>query len=250
MRRLLFFIIIPIHFILGLPYLGIVYFVGLFNKQMQYKMAYRYNQLTSWWIMTIAGAKFVIEGKENLSPPSNVLYVSNHRSMLDIPSLILHSKQPILFIGKDTIKNWPFIGWWLHAMGGLFLDRSSARAGLKTILTAIDRIKAGESCVIFPEGTRSKTDELMPFKQGSLKLASKTGVPIIPISILGTDDVFENNHINLKSETVYLSAGEPIDLNSLSKEDQRRSGEYVRQVIQTMYSQQLAKQAKEKTQVF
>ncbi len=204
-------------------------------------MAYGYNRLTSWWLYTIAGAKIEAEGLENLKTDSNVLYVSNHRSMLDIPLMILHSKDPIIFIGKSSIRFWPFIGWWLHAMGGLYLDRDNAREGLKTILAAIERIKGGESCIIFPEGTRSQTREMLPFKQGSLKLASKTGVPIIPISILGTADVFENNFVNLKPETVYFSVGKPIHLSNLNPEDKRQSAAFVQSVIDDMYQKQLKK---------
>lgn len=247
MRRLYFFLVMPIHFLAGLPYLGLTLFVGLFNHELQVLMAYRYNQLTSWWLYTIAGAKVVAKGTENFNLDTNVVYVSNHRSMLDIPLVMLNSKKPIIFIGKDSIKKWPFIGWWLQAMDGLLLDRSSPRAGLKTILEAIELIKSGRSCIIYPEGTRSKTKEMLPFKQGSLKLASKSNVPIVPISVLGTEDVFENNHINLTPDTVYLTVGEPIYLDQLSKEDQLKSAAYVQAIIQEMYTEQLElqKQAKQ-----
>jgi 1-acyl-sn-glycerol-3-phosphate acyltransferase len=159
---------------------------------------------------------------------------------------MLYSKKPIIFIGKDSIKKWPFIGSWLLAMDGLLLDRSSARAGLQTILKAIELIKNGNSCIIYPEGTRSKDKEMLPFKQGSFKLASKTGVPIIPISILGTADVFENNKVNLKPETVYLNVGKPILLSDLSTEDQAKSAVYVQNVINEMFQEQLKKQQEAK----
>ncbi len=238
MRRLYFFIIMPIHFLAGLPYLGIILLIGLFNHDLQVLLAYRYNQLTSWWLYKIAGAKIIAKGIENFDQDTNVVYVSNHRSMLDIPLVMLHSKKPIIFIGKDSIKKWPFIGWWLQAMDGLLLDRSSPRAGLKTILEAITLIKSGRSCIIYPEGTRSKTKDMLPFKQGSLKLASKSNVPIVPISVLGTEDVFENNHINLSPDTVYITVGEPIYLDQLSKEDQLKSAPYIQKVIEKMYKEQ------------
>lgn len=239
MRRLLFFIVMPIHFLAGLPYLGLIHLVGLFNRPLRRKMAYKYNRLTAWWLYRVSGAKFVIKGLENVPKDTNFLLVSNHRSMLDIPLVMLQFKDPLIFIGKDAIRKWPFIGWWLNAMDGLFINRTSPKEGLKTILTAIERIKAGESCIIYPEGTRTKTKEIQPFKQGSLKLASKTGVPVIPMAVLGTDDVFENNHINLKAETVYLTIGKPIYLSDLSKEDQLRSATYVQEIIEGMYQAQI-----------
>lgn len=246
MRRLYFCIIMPIHFLAGLPYLGLTLLVGLFNHELQVLMAYRYNQLTSWWLYKIAGAKIITKDIENLNQDTNVVYVSNHRSMLDIPLVMLYSKKPIIFIGKKSIKKWPFIGWWLLAMDGLLLDRSSPRAGLKTILEAIELIKSGRSCIIYPEGTRSKTKDMLPFKQGSLKLASKTNVPVVPISILGTEDVFESNYINLTPDTVYISVGKPIYLDQLSKEDQLKSAAYIQDIINVMYQEQLELQKQEK----
>lgn len=239
MRRIMFFILMPLHFLLSIPVLGVVHLIGTFNRPLRRKLAYKFNRVTAWLLYRISGAKFVVKGLENVPTDTNFLLVSNHRSMLDIPLIMLHFKKPMIFIGKDAIRRWPFIGWWLVAMDGLFIDRTSPKEGLKTILTAIERIRAGESCIIYPEGTRTKTKEIQPFKQGSLKLASKTGVPVIPVAVLGTDDVFENNHINLKPETVYLTIGKPIDLSELSKEDQIRSATYIQEIIETMYQAQI-----------
>ncbi len=246
MQRLKFFIFIPIHYLYGIPYLGLVYLIGLFNHPLRVKMAYGYNRLTAWWLFLAAGAKFDVEGIDNLYQDTNVLYVSNHRSMLDIPLVMKYVKEPMIFIGKDSIKKWPFIGWWLAAMDGLFLNRTSPKEGLKTILHAIDRIKQGESCIIYPEGTRSRTKEMLPFKPGSFKLATKPNIPIVPMAVLGTADVFENNKVNLKSETVYLKVGKPIILDQLDPEDKKNISKYVQNIIQEMYEELLAKQAKDK----
>ncbi len=246
MQRLKFFIFIPIHFLCGIPYLGLIHLIGLFNRPLRVKMAYGYNRLTAWWLFWAAGAKFDVEGIDNLYQDTNVLYVSNHRSMLDIPLMMKYVKKPMIFIGKDSIKKWPFIGWWLHAMDGLFLNRTNPREGLKTILHAIDRIKNGESCIIYPEGTRSRTKEMLPFKPGSFKLATKPNIPIVPMAVLGTADVFENNKINLRPEKVYLKVGKPIILDQLTSEDQRNISKYVQNIIQGMYDDLLAKQAKDK----
>lgn len=240
MRRFLFFIFISIYYLLGLPLLLIAYIIGTVNMPLRRTIAYHYNRMTGWIIFTVAGAKFITKGLENIPKDSNAVFVSNHKSMLDIPAIMRFSKRPINFIGKKSIMKWPFIGWWMAAMDGLFLDRTSPRQGLKTILTAIERIKDGESFAIFPEGTRSQSEEFLPFKQGSLKLASKSGAVIIPIAIRGTVDVFENNGLNLKPATVYFSVGEPIDLSTLSKEDQQKSASYVSEIIQKMYVDSLS----------
>ncbi|MBN2220651.1 MAG: 1-acyl-sn-glycerol-3-phosphate acyltransferase [Vallitaleaceae bacterium] len=242
MRRILFILLIPLHYILGIPWLLLTFLVGVFNRKLRRRMAYRFNRITSWLIMTIAGATFIVDGKDNLPKDTTVLYVSNHRSMLDIPTLVLQSKQPINFIGKKSLLKWPFVGWWMYAMDGLFLDRSNPREGLKTILEGIERLKSGDSFVVFPEGTRSREEGLLPFKQGSLKLASKSGVLIIPVAIHGTEKIFENNGANLKPGIVFVSFGEPIDLSVLSKEDQLHSAAYVQNIITQLYNEHLEKE--------
>ncbi|WZL82086.1 lysophospholipid acyltransferase family protein [Vallitaleaceae bacterium 9-2] len=239
MRKILFFIVIPTYYLLGLPLLLATYIIGTFNMPMRRTIAYHYNRITGWLIFTVAGAKFITTGLENIPKDSNAVFVSNHKSMLDIPAIMRFSNRPINFIGKKSIMRWPFVGWWMAAMDGLFLDRTSPREGLKTILTAIERIKNGESFAIFPEGTRSKTEDFLPFKQGSLKLASKSDTVVIPIAIRGTVDVFENNGLNLKPATVYFSVGDPIDLSTLSKEDQLKSALYVSKIIEKMYVESL-----------
>lgn len=242
MRKFIFLLVVPISYILSMPFLCLALLLGLINKKIQMKIAYTFNCYFGWLFLTISGAKFKTYGLENMPTDYNALYVSNHRSMLDIPTIVRFSNVTLNFVAKESLKKMPFFGWWLMANNALFLDRSSPRAGLQTILEGIERIKAGEAFVIYPEGTRSKTDNFLPFKQGSLKLASKANVPVIPIAIRGTADVFENNGFNLKAKTIYLSVGKPIDLTSLSSEDQKQSATYVQNIIQDMYDKLVAEQ--------
>ncbi len=235
MRRLLFIIIIPLFYLIGLPLLLVTYIIGIFNMPLRRTIGYHYNRATGWIIFTISGAKFVTKGLENIPTNTHAVFVSNHKSMLDIPAIMRFSKRPINFIGKKSIVKWPCIGWLMAAMDGLFLDRENPREGLKTILQGIERIKEGESFAIFPEGTRTPGNDFLPFKQGSFKLASKSNAPIIPIAIRGSFDVFEKNGMNLKPETIYFSVGKPILLSDLSKEDQQKSGAYVQKIIEKLY---------------
>ena len=106
----------------------------------------------------------------------------------------------------------------------LFLDRSDMRAGMQMILTGIDYIKKGISICIFPEGTRSKDGKMLPFKEGSMKMATKTGCPIIPIAISNSAQIWEAHFPN----------GAPIYPKELSKEEQKFIGAYTQQKIQEM----------------
>lgn len=125
----------------------------------------------------------------------------------------------------------------MRAQKTLFIDRENLREGYKVIKEGIDLLKSGSSIVIFPEGTRSKTEEMLPFKKGSLKLATKSGVPVVPFAIKGTDDVFENNGFNLKPKTIYFIMGEPILLSEIEDINKDNHTQYIRDIIESMYNE-------------
>lgn len=235
MRRTVFIIIMTFFYLLGMPLLLAAHIIGHFNRDLKLKIAYWYNRLTGLLVLGVGGAKVIASGLENLETDQNVVYVGNHRSMLDIPLLMKYVKRPIVFIGKENVLKWPVISWWMRAGEALFIDRARPRQGLEVILTGIKRLKAGESIAIFPEGTRSKTEEIGVFKQGSLKLSTKSGVAILPIAIKGTDDVFEKNGFNLKSHVVHFQVGKIIPAETLQQFPMDNGTAYVRSIIEEMY---------------
>ena len=116
----------------------------------------------------------------------------------------------------------------------LFLDRENLKEGLKTILTGVEKVKAGISIWIFPEGTRNENTELtklLPFKEGSLKIAEKSGCPVIPVAMVGNADIFEKHIPFIRKRSVRIRYGEPIMVKELPKELKKKSGAYLREVI-------------------
>jgi len=144
-------------------------------------------------------------------------------------------------VAKDSMLKVPLLSLWMKRLYCLFLNRSDVKEGLKTILTGIDQIKHGISMCIFPEGTRSKNKsetEMLPFKEGSLKMAEKSGCPVIPMALTGTADILENHFPRIKPTHVILEYGEPIYIKELSKEDKKHIGNYTREKILTMLEKQ------------
>ena len=115
----------------------------------------------------------------------------------------------------------------------LFLDRDNPKEGLKMILQAIDLVRSGISVCIFPEGTRNKGEELtmLPFRDGALKIATKSGCAIIPVSMNNTADIFENHLPKIRKTHVVIEYGKPVYPDQLDKEAKRHIGEYVENII-------------------
>ena len=116
----------------------------------------------------------------------------------------------------------------------LFLDRDNKKEGLKTILQAIDNVKNGTSMFIMPEGTRSKTDEMLPFKKASFRIAEKANCKVVPVAILNSANVFENQFPRIKSGTIIVEYGEPIDLPNMDKEEKKDIAGIAQKAIQEM----------------
>ena len=219
--------------IVSIPIFGMEWLIGKFNHKAK---EYSSLRILQWGLRTafwLTGAKATIIGKENL-PEETCLYVSNHRSIVDIALLYPLCKHPTGFISKKSMGKIPSFRTWLLTLHGLLLDREDPRQGMKVILQAIENVKAGICMCIFPEGTRKRTEEgpLLPFHDGSFKIATKTGCPIIPIAINNSSAVFEDQFPRIRPAKVIVEIGQPIYPNELDKETLKHIGKYCQNIIQ------------------
>lgn len=174
--------------------------------------------------------KLNVTGLENI-PDGPVVFVSNHQSYADIPIYFaaITTKQ-YGFVAKDELSKLPFYGSWIRNIRSVFIERGDARASLRAIEEGIGLLKEGFSLVIFPEGTRSKGGEMGEFKKGSLRLATKPKVPVVPITLNGTYKIFEEKgYIN--SATVDFVIHPPIETKDLSKAEASNLAESVEKII-------------------
>lgn len=184
----------------------------------------------------IAGTKLVVLGKNNIPTDSAVLYVGNHRSYFDIILSYISVPGITGFIAKKEMNRYPLLRGWMRYIHCLFLDRDDIRQGMQTILTGIEKVKSGISIFVFPEGTRNKSDdEFLPFKAGSLKIAEKSGCPIVPVAINNSDEVFEKHLPRIYKTTVVIEFAPPIYPNQLDKEARKELPETVVNTIKAMY---------------
>lgn len=221
--------------ILSIPVLIAEWIIGKFNPALKDTSSLHLVNVIFSIILKLTGVKLTVIGEERVPTDVPVLYIGNHRSFFDI--LLTYTRVPGLcgYIAKYEMRNIPLLNNWMRNLHCLFLDRTDIKQGLKTILAAIDKVKSGISICIFPEGTRSKGDselDILPFHEGSFKVASKTGCPIVPMSLNNTASIFEAHFPWIRPCHVILEYGEPIYIKDLPKEEQRRIGAYTRDIIQ------------------
>ncbi|GKW44667.1 1-acyl-sn-glycerol-3-phosphate acyltransferase [Planococcus sp. NCCP-2050] len=169
-------------------------------------------------IMKRTKSKIEIDGLENL-PEGPVLLISNHEGNFDIPVLLSSIPKPFGFISKKEVKKLPIIPHYMEEMNCVFLDRTDRRSSFKSIADSAEKLKAGHSILIFPEGTRSKGGGVGDFKSGFMRIAKDSGVPIVPIAIHGTSAVMEKNNNKIRPTDIKVRVLKPIEADFIKDTD-------------------------------
>lgn len=225
-----FFLIL--YLILSIPVFFVEWLIGKFNPHARDISSLRIVQWGFKVILKMTGVEVTVIGEENV-PNEPVLFIGNHRSFFDILLTYSRCRNLTGYVAKKEMEKIPLLSTWMRFVYCLFLDRENPKEGLKTILQAIDYVKNGISICIFPEGTRNKGEELslLPFKEGAFKIATKTGCPIVPISMNNTAEIFENHFPKIKKTHVVLEYGTPIYPNELDKDVKKHIGSYVENIV-------------------
>ena len=159
-----------------------------------------------------------VKGRENIDPNQSYIIVVNHQSAYDI--IVLNARLGIDFkwVMKKEIKKIPGIGFGSQALGHIFIDRTSTKAAIETINSIKSKIKDGTSLVIFPEGTRSRTLEMLPFKKGAFWFAFDLNLSILPVTINGTREILPSGTMNLLPGKAEIIIHPAININDYSKD--------------------------------
>ena len=228
------------YLILSIPILLVEWGIGKFNKRAKDISSLRIIQAVFRFILKITGADITVKGHENVPADTAVLYIGNHRSFFDILLTYSRCKRLTGYVAKKEMEKIPLLSKWMLNVNCLFLDRNNIKEGLKTILAGIEKVRRGVSVWIFPEGTRNKNEQLsdlLPFKEGSLKIAEKSGCPVVPVAIKGTAEVFEKHIPLICPSHVVIEFGEPFIVKELDPENRKFVGAYTREKIAGMLSE-------------
>ncbi|MFQ9514572.1 MAG: lysophospholipid acyltransferase family protein [Eubacterium sp.] len=232
MIRLFFLILFLIlYFIVSLPIQLAEFIIQHFNMDLRNRTSLSFVQFGLRCVSAISGVKLEVHGMENIPQDQAVLFVGNHQSLFDIIVTYPLMKRPTGYIAKKEIKKVPFLSWWMYFVNCIFLDRKNPRNGLKSVLNAAEMIKSGVSIFLFPEGTRSKDGRLHEFKDGGMKIATKSLCPIIPVGIRGTSDLLEKQFPRIKSANVTVSFGKPIYTADMSRAELKGVSQTVREEV-------------------
>ena len=190
-------------------------------------------RLWSWLILATTGVEVTVEGLDRVVPGKTYVFVANHQSIYDIPCLFWSIPFQLRIIAKESLGNFPILGPHLKRTGHMLVDRSKPdRSG---IFGWASRLTSnGLSLIVFPEGTRSRTGMMGKFKGGSIMLAMQAGLPIVPISVIGSRHVMKKGELTTRPGHVTLIVHAPIEAPAIAEpsvHDVRALADKVREVI-------------------
>jgi len=139
-------------------------------------------------VLDNAGVALEVHGRENLARGETYLIMSNHQSLYDVPVIYVVIGANVRMVTKKELFRLPIFGKALAAGGFIEIDRSDRHAAIRSLAHARETLAAGTHVWVAPEGTRSRTGELLPFKKGAFYLAEEAGLPILPVTLVGTRD--------------------------------------------------------------
>ena len=214
----------PIGLLIGVPFKikGILYFLGHIGVGLA---------------LALAGIRYRVHGRERAPKGRAVVFCSNHESNVDPPVLFqaLHRRLHVLF--KAELKKLPILGKVMVAGGFVPVERDRREASLASIDEAAESIRRGNSFLIFPEGTRSRTSELLPFKKGGFIMAIKAEAPIVPVAVSGGRSSMQKGSWLVRPVMVDVRIGEPVETKGYSLDDRDQLIEIVRERIEALRAQ-------------
>jgi len=201
----------------------------------------RVLDLARWWsraVLGFAGIKVSVEWRGQLEPGKPYVFMANHLSAVDIWALFVALPVRVRMIAKKQLGRIPIFGWAMWAGRFIFIHRANALAARRSIDEAGRRIRGGDCVLLFPEGTRSRTGEMGPFKKGGFHLAISAGVPIVPVALSGTREAMPAGSLLLRPGRVHVVIGAPVPTAGLTDGDRNRLLEEVRAQVVAMLADQ------------
>ncbi len=231
------------HFVTTLHCIGITirHTLGVFRQARRNPDPGRrwFHSMARQWaqeLVQAAGISLSVEGLDLLSPDRQYVYVANHASYMDIPIVLATLPGNLIIVYKKELEKIPLFGPMLKISPLLPIERENPRKAFATLRQALHLADQKRSLLLFPEGTRTPTGKLQPFKRGAFHLALQAGLPVVPVAIAGTYDILPRHRWTITpNRSVAVFIGEPIEVPAQrSKQQERHILQQAEQTIQTL----------------
>jgi len=198
----------------------------------------RIHKLARLWariLLTISHIPVEIVGRRHVLMDSPQIFAANHQSDVDTMVALACIPVPFRWIAKKELFNVPLFGAAMRNAGYIPIDRRNHESAMKSLEDAAQIIKKGNSVMTFPEGTRSNNGTIQPFKQGIFHLAIRAGVPIVPVTIIGTAAIMPKRSLKIIPGRIKLIIGKPVDVSGYTIETRHQLLDEVRNTIMKNY---------------
>ena len=173
-------------------------------------------------LIKTSGVQLEIRGKKNIKDNKNYIFAPNHSSFMDFPVLFVAVNKYLVFVAKKELERIPIFKSILSISGSIFVDRKNTNDAIDSLDELKSDIKnTPRSVVVFPEGTRSNLNQLKSFKKGAAVLSINTGLPIIPVYIMGSFDWWNTKNFRKNSNRIVINFGKPIVTEDKQYEDRK-----------------------------
>lgn len=234
-------IITILKIILVFPITLLFSLIALFSIPFQKSGRLYHWSARTWskWILKMFGIEVFVEGLEHLDASKHYIYISNHASMFDIPAVLAGIPDQIRIVLKKELTYVPIWGWALKYGHYISIDRRNPKDALVSLERAADTMRKGASVLLFAEGTRTRDGKLQPFKRGAFALATKSGVPIVPVTINGTFRILPKGSLNIRPTDIHVVLDKPIETGDIgSKAAEKELMEKVHKILERHYIDQ------------
>lgn len=222
-----------VYIVVALPLLAkVLYLDKLGRVRQRDKLVQKFLANVGRRMIKLSGSTVAVRGLENLPSHEPVLYVSNHQSHFDSAIILGYIPRSKGFVAAIEASRFPIWSIWFRYAPTVFLERGNMRQSLNAINEGVELLRQGYSLVVFPEGVISRTPELGEFRRGAFKLATVSGVPIVPLTVKHSHQIMGKDNSRIQATNVELIVAPPIPTEGLCKEELAKLPERVRHIIE------------------
>ena len=202
-------------------------------------LSHRVSSLWGHWLCVLNGIRVDVEGLEHINPNHAQIFVANHQGFFDIFALNGFLPVQLRWVAKSSLFKIPFVGWSMSASGYIPVERGNRKKSYQAFLATIEKLKGGNSIVIFPEGTRSEDGTIGPFKKGGPLLSVRSGAPLVPVTLLGTGNIIKKGSGVIKPGRIHIVISPPIPSEAIKEDKEENILRTLRDTICKNYESRL-----------